>query len=768
MYLKKSAPANRLREAENARKNRAEIVRALSIGEISRRDLFRWGLFTTTGMLALKNGLSPYATSAYSATIPTGTPPTPLFNARPFRHPLPRLNVQTPHALTQSTSNGEQICSFPTELAQRDAKRLSWHTEYNTHPDEYTNPWTGRGPCEGRPFGEWYAHQRWNEYTPQIAYLMSLGRVAALTKFAPGMPAQEPNSVWCFGSGGLHTRGVLPPPLIKMRYGEPALVRVHNSLPRNRASNNGFGRNEASTHNHNAHNGFASDGASNAYHYPGTFYDYHWSTTLARADTINTAAVDPRASGPDDGDGLVMVPGDFRELQSTLWFHDHRFFFTAENVYKGHAGMLNYYSGPDRGREDLEDGVNLRLPSGTALPWGYIVFDVNLMISDFATNQEGQLFFDIFDTDGFLGDKLLVNYSFAPYMDVLPRKYRFRMLNACMSRFLQLVLVSDSGNAVPITVIANDGNFLVNPVPMTRLLPQGSAERFDIIVDFSQFNVGDTIWLVNVMEHADGRGPKQTVGIRPAMRGESDDPAVGKVMKFVVASQVQSADVPGRTLLQSEPDRSRIPAQLTERLPVVEPVRVREIEFKRSEDLGNLCFPDCGEKEAFPWSIRVNGESTHFLNANRASLVVPRPNEVEHWILKNGGGGWDHPVHLHFEEGLTLSRTVGGQSPVEHLARKDVWRLGEGGEVRIQVRFSEYAGAYVTHCHNTVHEDFAMLMRYQILADDDGSGNPLVAISPTPRQTADGTEYIDTEILPEGDPRRSITGSSDDSPESSG
>jgi len=241
--------------------------------------------------------------------------------------------------------------------------------------------------------------------------------------------------------------------------------------------------------------------------------------------------------------------------------------------------MLNYYSGPDRGREDLEDGVNLRLPSGTALPWGNIDFDVNLMISDFATNQEGQLFFDIFDTDGFLGDKLLVNYSFAPYMDVLPRKYRFRMLNACMSRFLQLVLVSDSGNAVPITVIANDGNFLVNPVPMTRLLPQGSAERFDIIVDFSQFNVGDTIWLVNVMEHADGRGPKQTVGIRPAMRGESDDPAVGKVMKFGVASHVQSADVPGRTLLQSEPDRSRIPAQLTERLPVVEPVRVREFEF---------------------------------------------------------------------------------------------------------------------------------------------------------------------------------------------
>ena len=152
----------------------------------------------------------------------------------------------------------------------------------------------------------------------------------------------------------------MAPPLIKARYGEPMITRIYNSLPIDRTVNEGFGRNEPSTHLHNAHNPSASDGASNAFHFPGTFYDYHWTTTLARADMINTGATDPRASGPDGNEGLRHVKGDWRELQGHMWFHDHRFFFTAENVYKGMFGAINYYSGRDRGHEELNDGVNLR------------------------------------------------------------------------------------------------------------------------------------------------------------------------------------------------------------------------------------------------------------------------------------------------------------------------------------------------------------------------------------------------------------------------
>ena len=64
MYLPHNASKRRQREAQNARDNRAEIVKALSTGQVSRRELMKWGIFTATGALANVNGLSPFASSA--------------------------------------------------------------------------------------------------------------------------------------------------------------------------------------------------------------------------------------------------------------------------------------------------------------------------------------------------------------------------------------------------------------------------------------------------------------------------------------------------------------------------------------------------------------------------------------------------------------------------------------------------------------------------------------------------------------------------------
>src|SRR5207249_2738194 len=86
-------------------------------------------------------------------------------------------------------------------------------------------------------------------------------------------------------------------------------------------------------------------------------------------------------------------------------FGIHTFSFTAQNVYKGDAGMFNIYSALDRGNEAINDGVNLRLPSGTAKDFGNLDYDVNLMLADKAWDANGQLHFDIFDTEsGFVGD----------------------------------------------------------------------------------------------------------------------------------------------------------------------------------------------------------------------------------------------------------------------------------------------------------------------------------------------------------------------------
>ncbi len=197
---------------------------------------------------------------------------------------------------------------------------------------------------------------------------MSIGQVAPDSKFHPELPGPGARTASGPTAPARFTQGTLPPSLIKGRYGEPILTRIYNNMPVDRTQNNGFGRNETQLHFHNAHNGAESDGAANVHHFPGTFYDYRWSTTLARRDKINTGGDRPARLGP----GRQWRPrsrcaGDFRELQGTLWAHDHRFFFTAENVYKGNLGMVNYYSGPDRGNEALDDGVNLRLPSGSLL-----------------------------------------------------------------------------------------------------------------------------------------------------------------------------------------------------------------------------------------------------------------------------------------------------------------------------------------------------------------------------------------------------------------
>ena len=712
----------------------------------------------------MKNGLSPFANSAYGA-IPTGTPPSPLFGAQRYTQPFRRLQLNPSYPLTSEIVNGKTEVCFPAAMNMANGRGRSYHEEYNIlkqggMPDAqnpYANPLTKRGPGEGRPPGPYFAHQRWDEYLPKVGHLMSIGQIAPGQSFHPNFPAALPNAVWTFGSGGLGTQGTLPPPLTKIRYGHPALTRMYNSVPVDRTQNNGFGRNEFASHNHNAHNGAGSDGAQNAHFFPGQYYDYHWGTCLARADTINTDAADHRSWGIDDnGNATIPVPGDYRELQGTLWHHDHRFFFTAENVYKGHIGMLNYYGARDRGHELNADGINLCLPSGSRLPWGNVDFDVNLIISDFALDQQGQYFFDIFDTDGFLGDHLMVNFAYSPVMNVLPRKYRFRVLSASMSRFIKMAVVSSRGVSVPVQVIANDGNFLVHPVTVGSLDVQGVAERFDIIVDFSRFRVNDELYLVNLMEHEDGRGPNRAVTVADAMNGRSSDPAVGPVMKFLVSSSVQSVDDPGFTWTTANmQDRSKVPTTLTAQIPVVAPTRTRILEFGRSGGGFEGCIPECGGNESMPWTVEVNGGAGHYFNANRISLVFPQPGDVEHITVVNGGGGWDHPFHLHFEEGITIRRSTGPLAPTENLVRKDVWRLGRGASVTFQVRFSEYGGAYVAHCHNTVHEDFAMLMRFQVLKADDGSeeNTPFVGVGLTPNPTPDGVDFLTPEILPEGDPR---------------
>ena len=284
---------------------------------------------------------------------------------------------------------------------------------------------------------------------------------------------------------------------------------------------------------------------------------------------------------------------------------------------------------------------------------------------------------------------------------------------------------------------------------------QGVAERYDIVIDFEAARKlgANRVYLVNVLQQTNGRKPDGAVSLGQAMAGVSVDPAVGRILEFRI----------GATAQDLSPDFLNDPAWgligskvLTEQIPMQTPVRTRTIEFVRAQgDSRNTpdgqCIPDCGNVENFPWSIKINGQAAHSLNATRIGALIPGPGEVEHWTLVNGGGGWDHPIHLHFEEGITFSRGGGFLGDTEKMVRKDVWRLRPSGSVSFQVRFGEFGGSYVNHCHNTVHEDFAMLLRYQLLRGPD-SKDPQKTVTPTPVPTEGGVSWKDSEVLPEADP----------------
>src|SRR6188474_3335759 len=133
IYLPWNASKARIRDAEHARKNRAEIVRELSWGRISRRDLIRMGLFTGAGMLAPIGGLNPFVGNA-SAADPTSMPRSPLFGVRPFTQPMPRFDV-----LPRRTMD----CLTPMCAAEANQTLIPVHEKLGG----------GYGPCEGRPPG---------------------------------------------------------------------------------------------------------------------------------------------------------------------------------------------------------------------------------------------------------------------------------------------------------------------------------------------------------------------------------------------------------------------------------------------------------------------------------------------------------------------------------------------------------------------------------------------------------------------------------------
>jgi FtsP/CotA-like multicopper oxidase with cupredoxin domain len=570
---------------------------------------------------------------------------------------------------------------------------------------------------------------------------------AAGQSYAPGAARELPKSV-IYGFNG-----TFPGPRINAEYGRPVLVRFENHLDENPFGFNrlDFGSPEWGflTHLHNGHTAAESDGNPN-----------HRANQTVDGRKLWTPD-DPHSRGYLPGewvDNLYLnwpAGGDDAEKQSFLWFHDHFHNHTGANVYKGMVGLFPIYDpGSSVGSFTFSDmgdeRTGLRLPGVRAdHPDGSFDVDYDIPLAfydvrldDGATIHQdvhgaeypgiapgkthpewwGQSFFKHFPNHGFVGDIFTVNGTAYPVLEVKRRKYRFRLLDASVSRCYEFKLMSSVGGpkaakdlgyigdelqgqyrlpdgqpCMRFTQIARGGGLL--PRPLVRdsfeLWP---AERREVVVDFTTYQdgsptrKGDVIYLVNTTKMPDGRLPAPS------------DPAYKvPVLKFVIGDDA--------------PDDSQIPPALRP-LPALPPqarldqliANRRVFRLERGSD-----STSAAENE---WLI--NGRA---FDETRDMAVVTKDAE-EVWEVQNGGGGWVHPMHMHQEEHRVLSRNgkpaqgfPGAPVDPRHAddtGKDDVVALDPSESVLFYRRFRTFTGKYVAHCHNLAHEDHAMMFGWSI------------------------------------------------------
>lgn len=470
-------------------------------------------------------------------------------------------------------------------------------------------------------------HQRYEDFPPQVLY--ELRARVARHRYHQHLPLED---AWAYD-------GLVPGPTFVNRVGVPAVVRIRNELPQEYV---GFGSPEIITHLHSGHVGSAADGFAGNYYsarkagptlrYPGAFYDHHYPQYPAR--------------------------GDIREVTNTLWYHDHRDEFTAPNVYRGLAGFYLVFDPLDSG----DERTGLRLPSGVGR------YDIPMLLQDKKFDAGGNLVYDQFNPEGFLGNHFLVNGKVQPYFRVEARKYRFRLLNGSIARYFEMYLADERDRNYDYTLIATDGNLLERPLTIRKIL-LGMAERADIIVDFSRFAPGTILYLVNRIEQDDPRRPDDE-RLYPGIR----------MLRIEVGERT--------------PDASVIPATLRPLAPIPLPPNIRRREFKFERRNGQ-------------WAI-----NDKFFDPLRVDAVV-KLNVPEIWKF-DAGGGWAHPVHVHLQDFRVLS--IDGKAPPPELrGRKDTVVILDGKEVEVLVMFNDFTGKYVMHCHQTAHEDHAMMIRFDVV-----------------------------------------------------
>jgi len=376
---------------------------------------------------------------------------------------------------------------------------------------------------------------------------------------------------------------------------------------------------------------------------------------------------------------------------TTLWFHDHSLGITRLNIYAGPAGFYLLRGGDS----DLPQARN---PS--VLPVD--VYEIPMVIQERSFLDNGSLNFASPAGDGD-GDTIVVNGNTWPFLNVEPRRYRFRFLNASNNNPIDLVLATDNtpGDSSiddgAWTEVANafwqigaDGGFLPAPANVTNVILH-IAERADVIVDFSTYTPGTVLYLVN-----DG----------------GDTGTTEQVMRFVVVALTSA-------------DTSTPADQLV--LPAFTPLGPADFTRQVSVNDG------VGGPGKLLGTVNPGPPATGIpLRWEAATTETPVFNTTEIWEIFNFDGG-DHPIHLHMVQFEILDRTpigdvIGGPTTTGpgpgETGTKDTVFVDGLMVTRVKAKF-DIPGMFVWHCHILDHEDDEMMRPYEV-----GVVEPLVLVTP--------------------------------------
>jgi spore coat protein A len=352
----------------------------------------------------------------------------------------------------------------------------------------------------------------------------------------------------------------------------------------------------------------------------------------------------------------------------TLWYHDHAIGVTRLNVYAGLAGFYLI-------RDFLEKRLNL--PDGP--------YEIPIMIQDKSFNQDGSLFYPdnaippvsnpVPSTPSFFfGNTVVVNGKVWPYLDVEPRKYRFRLLNASNLRGYELKLSNDC----KFHQIGTDLGLLHHSIEIDSFIME-PAERMDVIIDFSEYK-GQEIVLENIPA-----GPPS--------------PGMDVIMKFRVGERLTC------------PDTSSIPDELMPAHEINPALAAKERTMYLDETIDHY------------------GRVVHLLNDRMWSdpaTEKPKLDTIEIWHIVNNFA-FPHPIHVHLVHFKILGRKVFTPEDFDECGNyiynpeclthplpyekgpKDVVRADPGQVTTIVMHFKEHCGDYVWHCHILEHEDNDMM-----------------------------------------------------------